>query len=213
MRTTREDVNDRSGQASGAGRKWARSGDTQRRIIEASVEVFSEQGFAEATVAAVVARSGVSTGSIYHHFGGKGELFLAIWDELSESVSGRMESALAADPDDRDIDRFESAVRAYLWAMWELRKEAMVLASGDAPKGFETIRRKRMLASMRPLIDVLGLGRTPRDRLITRFVLAVLGESAFTIAGSTDRTYADMVVDQTVSSLRRLDPAGTAERG
>lgn len=171
------------------------------------MQVFSERGYAAATVAEVVASSGVSTGSIYHHFGGKGELFLAIWDELSVSVGSRMDAALAGG-DGASIERFESAVRAYLWGMWEFRREAMILASGDAPKGFETVRRKRMLASMRPLLDSLGLERTPRDRLITRFVLAVLGESAFTIAGSTDRNYADMVVEETVASLRRMDPKG-----
>jgi AcrR family transcriptional regulator len=47
--------------------------------------VFATRGFTAATVADVVAGSGASVGSIYHHFGfgGKNELFLAIFERMA----------------------------------------------------------------------------------------------------------------------------------
>ena len=175
-------------------------------MIDGAVEVFSERGYAEATISDVVARSGVSTGSIYHHFGGKGELFLAIWEELSEAVENRMQAALGTDGAD-PAEKFEVAVRAYLWGMWEFRKEAMVLASGDAPKGFESARRKRMLQSTRRMVGVLGLGDTPQERLLTRFIIAVLSEGAYSVAGARDREYAELATEETVRWLGRMGPA------
>ena len=103
-------------------------------------------------------------------------------------------------------EKFEVAVRAYLWGMWEFRKEAMVLASGDAPKGFEAVRRKRMLESTGRMVAVLGLGTTPQDRLVTRFIIAVLGEGAYTVAGARDREYAELVIEETVQWLGRMGP-------
>lgn len=207
MNTIRTDVNgqpERQGQ--GARKKWASSGDTRRRVVEGAVEVFSERGFAEATVSDVVARSGVSTGSIYHHFGGKGELFLAIWNELSEVIEQRMETALCVDESADAAVRFESGVRAYLWGMWDFRREAMVLASGDAPKGFEGVRRKRMLQSTRRMVDVLGFEASPQDRLVIRFIIAVLSEGAYSVAGANNRGYAELVVEETVRCLKQMEP-------
>ncbi len=53
------------------------------RIIRAAVEVFSEKGYHRATIADVVARSGLSVGAIYTHFTGKEALFLQSCDLIS----------------------------------------------------------------------------------------------------------------------------------
>ncbi|WP_245913303.1 TetR/AcrR family transcriptional regulator [Mycobacterium kansasii] len=45
-------------------------------------------------MADVVAKSGASIGSIYHHFGGKSELFLAIFEQLADDVERRIEAAM-----------------------------------------------------------------------------------------------------------------------
>ena len=67
-------------------RRWAKTDATQQRILDAATEVFSTRGFSAATMADIVDHSGASIGSIYHHFGGKKELFLAIYDRLSAEV-------------------------------------------------------------------------------------------------------------------------------
>ncbi|MGH3745666.1 MAG: TetR/AcrR family transcriptional regulator, partial [Mycobacteriales bacterium] len=62
------------------GRQWGRSAQTRAAILEAARTEFLEHGYTEAGIAHVVERSGCSVGSIYHHFGGKAELFLALWE-------------------------------------------------------------------------------------------------------------------------------------
>ena len=62
--------------------QWGRTAQTQRALLDAAREVFTRQGFAEASIADVVERAGSSVGSLYHHFGGKSELFLALWQAV-----------------------------------------------------------------------------------------------------------------------------------
>lgn len=45
--------------------------DRREQILAGALDAFSEKGFAAATIEDVRARSGASTGSIYHHFGDK----------------------------------------------------------------------------------------------------------------------------------------------
>lgn len=71
-------------------RRWAKTDATQRRILDAATQVFATKGFTAATIAEVVAGSGASIGSIYHHFGGKSELFLAIFEQMADAVERRI---------------------------------------------------------------------------------------------------------------------------
>src|ERR1700758_2631090 len=86
-------------------RRWAKTGATQQRILDAATEVFATRGFSAATMADVVAGSGASIGSIYHHFGGKNELFLAIFEQMADAVDGRIEGAMELAGEDADPRR------------------------------------------------------------------------------------------------------------
>ena len=81
--------------ASGAW-QWGRTAQTQRALLDAAREVFVEQGFSEASIADVVERAGSSVGSLYHHFGGKSELFLALWQEHQQALEEAASKAVAA---------------------------------------------------------------------------------------------------------------------
>ena len=61
--------------------QWSRTAQTQRALLDAARQVFTERGFAEASIADIVQRAASSVGSLYHHFGGKSELFIALWQE------------------------------------------------------------------------------------------------------------------------------------
>jgi AcrR family transcriptional regulator len=66
--------------------------DSQRAaILDAAVELLSEQGYAGCSMAAVAARAGIATGSVYRHFPGKTELVL----ELFRLVCGHEVEAVA----------------------------------------------------------------------------------------------------------------------
>ena len=61
-------------------------GDKQEMIIDAALEVFREKGYANARMADIARRAGVSYGLVYHYFGSKEVLFDLIvetwWSDL-----------------------------------------------------------------------------------------------------------------------------------
>src|SRR4029079_16752439 len=104
-------------------RRWARTDATQQRILDAATLVFSKRGFTAATMADIVDHSGASIGSIYHHFGGKKELFLAIFERLSADIDAYIDAASeSSEVDGRVV--FEANARAYLNAIWVHRRAA-----------------------------------------------------------------------------------------
>ena len=186
-------------------RRWAKTGATQRRILDAATEVFATRGFTAATMADVVAASGASVGSIYHHFGGKNELFLAIFERMATAVDERIEAAMrqaGAGAGPRRI--FELHVRAYLEAMWENRRLARVLTSGDTPPGFEVARRDRMQAAFRSWMAVLELDKSLRGQLLSRILVATMAESSLMVAGCENPDDVPAITDATIEWIDRL---------
>jgi AcrR family transcriptional regulator len=178
-------------------RRWAKTTATQQRILDAAAAVFREHGFTAATIGDVVSRSGASIGSIYHHFGGKSELFLAIHDKLSDTIGAQM--AAAATP-----PTFDGQARGYLEAIWEHRDVAVILAADDVPPGYERIRRDSVQAWFRHLLADLDLDTSARDALLMRVLIAVLTESAGEVMTCADHASAAAVMDAAAAHLGRL---------
>ena len=67
----------------------ARGRATRQRILRAAEQCFGEHGYAEASVAEIVRRSGVAQGSFYNYFESKA----AIFAELIRSLGRQMPDA------------------------------------------------------------------------------------------------------------------------
>ena len=59
--------------------------DTRRRIMDAALECFLEEGFGQSTVARIRARSGASNGALFHHFRSKEAIADALYVEAIAS--------------------------------------------------------------------------------------------------------------------------------
>lgn len=78
-----------------------RSAATRQKILDAATEVFGEVGYASASWGAIVERTGMTKGALYHHFDSKESLASALIEEGGEtllaafrSVSGSASPAL-----------------------------------------------------------------------------------------------------------------------
>ena len=185
-------------------RRWARTDATQLRILDAATEVFSARGFSAATMADIVEHSGASIGSIYHHFGGKKELFLAIYDRLSADVERRVAEA-ARDATEMDSQQaFAAHVRAYLHAIWENRRAAMMMASGDVPVDFEALRRKNTLTFFHRWMGVLDVDSSKRGQLLSRVLIAIMSEASLMVTMCDDVADVPPISDATIEWIARL---------
>jgi AcrR family transcriptional regulator len=191
--------------------QWARTAGTQRALLDAARAVFAEQGFADASIAEVVRRAGSSVGSLYHHFGGKSELFIALWQEhqaaYEEAASGAVAAAKRAGVTD-PFELFSVGARAYLDGSWQRRDLAMLFLSGDSPPGFEVMVRRRGHEWLVQNDTLLRLGDTSFDRLYVTALTSIIGEGAREVAAAANRRQANKVIDATIEYVRRLMTGG-----
>ena len=104
------------------------------------------EGYAEAGITDIVAVAGASVGSLYHHFSGKADLYLALFEELSNEHDIRTRKAVRECRDSGVTDpmRLLAGARGYLDVCVEQRDLASMFARGDGPPGFEVLWRKRL---------------------------------------------------------------------
>jgi AcrR family transcriptional regulator len=126
--------------AQAASRPDDRADRSRRAILDAAAPVFTEQGYAGASLNAIIRASGLTKGGFYFHFASKLDLALALIDDANERWRRRV-AAEASGP--RAVDRFYAVPRVLV----------RMTAEGDGP------------ASLRKLIDELALDPELRDRV------------------------------------------------
>lgn len=99
--------------APGAKPVTARRAQTRRRLLDAALEVFADEGFGRSTVEQVCDRAGFTRGAFYSNFSSLDELFLTMWEERSERMVADIRTALA----DVSTASPEEAVRAAMTAI------------------------------------------------------------------------------------------------
>jgi AcrR family transcriptional regulator len=205
-----------TGRQPGGAWQWGRTKHTQRALLDAARDVFAEQGFSGASIADVVDRAGSSVGSLYHHFGGKSELFLALWQDHQAahetSASEAVAQARAAGESDPTA-LFCIGARAFLEGSWVRRDLAMLFVSGDGPPGFEVIRRRRVHEWISQNDALLRLQDTSLDRLYAAILTSLIGEGAREVAAARTRRQAKTIIDAVIEYARRTMTGGPWKPG
>jgi AcrR family transcriptional regulator len=199
------------GRAAAGSWRWARTAETQRALLDAARAVFTEQGFSEASIADVVKRAGSSVGSLYHHFGGKSELFIALWqqytqaqEESASAAVARAKQAGVTDP----YELFSAGARGYLKGAWERRDLSLLFNAGDGPPGFEVMRRRCGREWIGQNDTLLKLSDTSLDRLYATVLTWLTGEGAREVAAARTRQQANKVIEAVLEYTRRLMTGG-----
>lgn len=85
---------------------------TRLSLIKAALRVFSEKGYGGTRLEDIAAVAGVTRGAIYHHFGGKFELYLAVFEEFWRRVDPILEEEMGKDG--LFLERFRRMFIGYL---------------------------------------------------------------------------------------------------
>jgi len=72
---------------------------TRAHLVDVATRLFAERGYDGTSIEAVLTESGVSRGSLYHHFPGKDALFWAVLEGVSARVGQQMMDAERDAPD------------------------------------------------------------------------------------------------------------------
>ncbi|MEK6277238.1 MAG: TetR/AcrR family transcriptional regulator [Actinomycetota bacterium] len=89
-----------------------RSAATRDRIVTAARDLFREEGYEAVSTAEVLRRAGVSRGALYHHFAGKDEVLLAVFEEIEAETMVRVGQRLSAETD--PFAAMKAGAQAYL---------------------------------------------------------------------------------------------------
>jgi AcrR family transcriptional regulator len=167
---------------------------TRAQLIAVATRLFATRGYDATSIEAVLAESGVSRGSLYHHFKGKEELFLAVMEEVGAQATGPAAGAMAAAPD--PLAALRIGCLAWVRLAGDPVVRQVMLIDAPAVLGWQ---RWRDLDEQGPLGVIRGLlaaaaesGRVPARHVdaFAHIVLAALNELALVIARADDRAQA-----------------------
>jgi AcrR family transcriptional regulator len=188
-----------------------RAATTRSSLLTAAREVFSQSGFAEASIAEVVSRAGASVGSLYHHFGGKADLYLALFEEHQQRQEERAASAVrAARPSVSDpVLLFVEGSRAYLAGCWQDRDLSRIFLAGGGPPGFDLVARRRYREWTRrnaALLRADGAAEPWGDALVL-VLTSVVSEAGHEVAVCEDEESAQQLADDVLELIGRIGGA------
>ena len=187
---------------------------TRWRILEAAMHLFWEKGYGSTSVADILSRAGVNSGSLYHYFPGKQDVLIAVLDTY---VGGIREMLLepawrgVADPIDR------------IWKLMDGYREALVQTdcSYGCPIGSLALEihepdpavRERLAKNFTNWTDAIedclkAAGRRVPPgvdrRALAEFVLTTMEGGVMLARSYRDIGYFDRAIDQLKAHFSRL---------
>ncbi len=188
-----------------------RASATREALLAAAREVFPASGFAEASIAEVVGRAGASVGSLYHHFGGKADLYVAMFDDYvvrqEERAAAAVRQARAAGEED-PVRLFVAGSRAYLDGCWAERDLAQLFLAGGGPPGFELAARRRYREWTRRNATLLragsGDGEQPWGDALVLVLTSVVSEAGHEVAVCEDAAAARRLAADVLTLIARI---------
>ncbi|MDX6360191.1 MAG: hypothetical protein QOH37_3245 [Nocardioidaceae bacterium] len=130
------------------GSSWSRSA---CRIAEA---LFTEHGYANTSLDAIVAGARVTKGALYHHFSGKQALFEAVFERVETDASKTINRALKGQKD--PWEKVQAGLRAFLGVVQEPRYRRIVIQEGPAVLGYERFREQEERSTFAYVLDIVG---------------------------------------------------------
>lgn len=97
---------------------------TRNRILDAALDVFSNNGYHTSRMDDIVDEASVSKGSIYFHFPNKERLFLALVDQFSDLIERSVTEAIA---EEEGIQKVSIAVETVLSTFAKYRRPTKIL--------------------------------------------------------------------------------------
>ena len=191
-------------------RAAGRAATTRTSLVASAREVFTASGFAEASIAEVVAGAGASVGSLYHHFGGKAELYLALFEEYQQRQETRAVAAVraaAARGESDPVALFVAGSRAYLDGCWTERDLARLFLAGGGPPGFELVARRRYREWTRRNATLLSSGpddAEPWGDALVLVLTTVVSEAGHEVAVCEDETSAGRLAGDVLELISRI---------
>ena len=182
---------------------------TRAALLAAAREIFTTAGYAEANVVDIVGQAGSSVGSLYHHFGGKSDLYIALYDDYQARQRHRsataFRTALAAGETDA-MRLFIAGTRAYLEGCWAERELAQLFLSSGGPPGFELLTRRGFRHWLTTNTELLSDQARPLSSTLVLVLTTIATEAGREVAVQPSKAAARRFINEIVELIGRLYP-------
>ncbi|MGH3298098.1 MAG: TetR/AcrR family transcriptional regulator [Trebonia sp.] len=187
--------------------RWKSTDAARQALLDAASELFAERGYGHVKVTDVVSRAGASTGSFYHHFGSKQDLFAELWrahcaaqDRACDQAEAAAREAGQPDP----VAVWAAGVRGILLDAWQRKDLARLFLTGEVPPDFEAVRRDRDASLTGRSGRALALSDSDQGRLYASCLQGMIQAGAQAAVEARDQAAAQRVIDATVGYCLRL---------
>jgi AcrR family transcriptional regulator len=203
----------------GTGRRAAYSASTKRALVEAAEVLFTDHGYANASLDAIVAEAQVTKGALYHHFSGKQALFEAVFERVAAESSRSIQKAIKNKKD--PWVKARSGLRAFLLVVQEPRYRRIVVQEGPSVLGYERYREQEERSTFATVVEILravleaGQWDLDEDMVQTfaRIFFGAMSSAGESVAGSDDPTAAaervEVAIGFIIAGFQGLADAGT----
>lgn len=190
-------------------RKVAQGQATREALLAAARELFGARGYAETSLEHIVLAAGVTKGALYHHFGGKEEVFRAVFRSVKQQLSRVVgESQWAPEP----WTALLAGCRTFIEAHTDPGVQRIVLLDARAVLSWEAWRDVDsqygtvvLRSGLRRAINHGFIEPQPLNALAT-ILSGALTEACMLVANATDeeaaRVEAIEIVERLLEGLR-----------
>lgn len=137
----------------GASRRAAYSASTKRALVDVAQHLFTEHGYANASLDNIVAGARVTKGALYHHFSGKQALFEAVFERVEADAAKRIQQAIKNQRD--PWVKALTGLGAFLDVVQEPSYRRIVIQEGPAVLGYERFREQEERSTYATVVDIV----------------------------------------------------------
>jgi AcrR family transcriptional regulator len=194
-----------------------RSEATRGALISAARVLFAERGYAAVGTEEIVRAAGVTRGALYHHFGGKRDLFEAVYEQIEAELAERIAAGALAANADSPLEAMRAGADMFLQACTEPEAQRIVLLDGPSVLDWDRWREiaaKHGLglieASLEAAIEAEAIAPQP-VRPLAHVLMGALDEAAMLVARAEDpermREEVGRTLDTLIGALSTEEPS------
>ena len=188
-------------------RRQQYSAATRLALIDMGEQLFTEHGYAAASLDQIVAGAGVTKGALYHHFSGKQALFEAVFERVENEASRTIQASLQGHDD--PWTKALTGLRAFLEVVRQPAYRRIVILEGPAVLGYARFREQEERSTFANVLDivasVLEAGEWDLDEQMvetfTRIFFGAMSSAGEAVSTSEDPVAAAARVEAAISFI------------
>lgn len=184
-----------------------RTAATRASLIDAGRKLFGERGFADVGTQEIVAEAGVTRGALYHQFDDKKGLFVAVYDDVEQSIVAQIAEAVGERAGDDPLAALKAGMRIFLRLCTEPEVHRITLVEAPSVLGWSEWRARgeefgfALIEGLITAAIATGQAAEQPTRPLAHVAIGALDEAALYVAAADDR---EAATEQVAAVLERI---------